>query len=132
MEGSQIIARALCDKHPLIGAQPRCLVTELVSVIHPADHLADTAAEMAADEFQLGEFFEHATHDHAGDSQTLVEGSANARRQAVLSHALFAKTHRWRVHHHRDSETCDQLEKGPSPTDFGEGPLWLRFDEHAF
>src|SRR5262245_46811931 len=132
MEGSQIIAGALGDKHRLIGAQPRCFVAELVSVVHPANHLADAAAEVAADEFQLGEFFKHAAHDHAGDSQTLVKGSSNARRQAVLSHALFAKTYRWRVHHHRDSEACDQLEKWPSLVVVGISALMARVDEHAF
>src|SRR5215471_4075930 len=131
MEGSQIIARALGDKHRLIGAQPRCPVAELVCVVHPADHLADAAAEVATDEFQLGEFFEHTAHDHTGDGQTLVKGSANARRQAVLAHALFAKTYRWRVHHHRDSEACDQLEKWPSLIVVGVGALMARVDEHA-
>src|SRR5215813_186233 len=131
MERSQIIARALVDKHRLIGAQPRCFVAELVSVVHPADHLADAAAEMAADEFQLGEFFEHTTHDHAGDSQTLVKGSSNARRQAVLAHALFAKAHRWRVHHHRHSKACDHFKKWPSLIVVGIGALMARVDEHA-
>src|SRR5262245_4488022 len=132
MERSQIIARALADKHRLIGAQPRCFVAELVSVVHPADHLADAAAEMAADEFQLGEFFEHTTHDHAGDSQTLVKGSANARGQAVVAHALFAKTYRWRVHHHRHSKACDHFKKWPSLVVIGVGTLMARVDEHAF
>jgi hypothetical protein len=59
----QIVARTTADEHWLVGSQEKGLVLQFISLVHATDHLADSAAEMRAHQFELRESFEDTPHD---------------------------------------------------------------------
>ena len=81
--------------------------------------------------FKIAVAFEDAADDQPGDAQAFVERPADARRQTVVAHALFAVTDRRRMHHHRDAEARDQFKKWLGFIVVGVGVLMARIDQHA-
>ena len=103
------MARRMLDQHRRIGAEKVGFVLQIVGVIHAPDHLADAAAQMGADEFQLGEFLENAADDEPAQGKAEIERTTDTRCQPVFLHPLLAEAEMRRMNHDRYVEFLDQL-----------------------
>src|SRR6516162_9251385 len=68
----QIVAGRMLDQPRLVRTEEEGEIREIVGIVHAADDLAETAAEMAAHELECWKLLEEAAHDQPRERKTIV------------------------------------------------------------
>ena len=79
----------MLDPHRRIRAEEVCLVLQLVGIVHAADHLADAAATVRADDLEAREVLENAAHDQARQREAEVGRTADEARAATTDKTRY-------------------------------------------
>jgi hypothetical protein len=76
----------MLDHHRLVRTKENGKIEQLVSVIEPADHIADATPEMAADNLHGWKLFENSTNDEPRQCQAVIRRAPDTRSEAIIRH----------------------------------------------
>ena len=122
---------SVLDEHRLVRAQEIRFLLQLVGIHHPADHLADTAAEMGADQLERRKPLEYPADQKPGDGEAVIRRAADARCEPVIPEPFLAEGHGGRMDHDRHIELAEKREERHGLVVVGIGSLDRRHRDDA-